>query len=110
VIVAKTEDQLDLDVYNGKKEYVEEDEELLAEAAALVGGGRNASKQGATSDPAAAPVADPAPSAAAPTFNLDTAAGALNFSPASALAGQDDDMCGIGNGSSAETASDSRQA
>ncbi|MCI1915546.1 MAG: dicarboxylate/amino acid:cation symporter [Bifidobacteriaceae bacterium] len=110
VIVAKTEDQLDLDVYNGKKEYVEEDEELLAEAAALVGGGRNASKQGATSDPAAVPVADPAPSAAAPAFNLDTAAGALNFSPASALAGQDDDMCGIGNGGGAETASDSRQA
>lgn len=105
VIVAKTENQLDLDVYNGTKEYVEEDEELLAEAAALVGArGKKAAESVQTADTAdasnaseaVAPVsAAPVSTAAAPAFNLDVADGALSFSPSAALAGQDDDQCGI---------------
>lgn len=91
VIVAKTENQLDVDVYNGAKEYVEEDEELLAEAAALVGP-RGKKAQAATAT-ATATADTSAP--ASNSFNLEVADGALSFSPASALSGQDDDQCGI---------------
>lgn len=145
VIVAKTEGQLDVDVFNGTKEYIEDDEALLAEANALVGNGRshngsgngNAAVKGTTAPAHLTPAASAAPSVSAtvsapaasaatatatapatastqtataenpaPAFSLDVAQGALSFSPAAALSGDDDDMCGIGgvgNGSKSST-------
>jgi hypothetical protein len=129
VIVAKTENQLDVDVYNGAKEYIEEDEELLAEAAALVGGNREKKQSGAansansartvdalgsgtaaqavatpqagtdSSAPQSQTQAQPQPS---PAFDLNVAESVLSFSPSAALEGQGDDQCGIGGGSSAD--------
>lgn len=111
VIVAKTENQLDVDVYNGTKEYIEEDEELLAEAAALVGGNRekkqsvvtNGADSGTASTAATSPAAPAAPQTQpSPAFDLNIAESVLSFSPAAALEGQGDDQCGIGGGSAAD--------
>lgn len=133
VIVAKTEKQIDLDIYNGRKEYIEEDADLLAEAEALVSGRRaSTAVRGGANAASTATVSVSTPTTAAGTtdgvsqvsttvdtlerptteagldLDIDFTENVLSFSPSAALEGQGEDQCGFGPGESAPASDSSK--
>ncbi|WEV69346.1 dicarboxylate/amino acid:cation symporter [Bifidobacterium sp. ESL0775] len=122
VIVAATEHQLDRDLYDGRKEFVDSDldtdavdaerdssKELVSATTVKAnveasnetdaGDTTNTKRSGSqgNSNVAGAGTAASANTSASPSpsLNLSTAGNLLSFSPSSALDGQGDDMCGL---------------
>ncbi|MDF7663085.1 dicarboxylate/amino acid:cation symporter [Bifidobacterium sp. ESL0763] len=103
VIVAATEHELDRDLYHGRKEFTDVEENELDREEQGAGADTDMTGIAPADDSEATGASTVTASAASATdgttpkatLNLSQSATLLDFSPASALDGQDEDMCGI---------------